>query len=108
MKKKLGWSISPTVAVFSRGRAVVALAARVLPAGWQLAECDRIEASREVLSRPDARVVIVDDEATAEELRRWLLDRVRRYLPRPLLVYIAGAHRAEAERRAFLWGRLLH
>ena len=46
------------------------------------------------------RLVIVDDEAVGERDRGWLLGQVRRYLDGATLLYVAGNHSAENERRA--------
>ena len=46
------------------------------------------------------RLVIVDDEAVSERDRGWLLGQVRRNLDVATLLYVAGNHSAENERRA--------
>jgi DNA-binding response OmpR family regulator len=46
------------------------------------------------------RLVIVDDEAVKEGDRGWLLVQVRRNLDDATLLYVAGNHSAENERRA--------
>jgi DNA-binding response OmpR family regulator len=46
------------------------------------------------------RLVIVDDEAVGEHDRGWLLGQVRRNLDEATLLYVAGNHSAENERRA--------
>ncbi len=92
--------IPPTVVLFSSDPAVLALAERALLMGWKLEHCDQFEVCRKVLSQPDVRVVIVDDEAIAREARGLLLERVRRFVPHALLIYVAGAHSAGDERRA--------
>ncbi len=90
----------PTVVTFSRDQAVVGLVQGVLPAAWKLEQCSQIEVSRDLLSRPNVRVVIVDDETIEEDVRGWLLDRIRRYVPHALLIYVAGAHSVADEKRA--------
>src|SRR5215469_10157929 len=54
----------------------------------------------EFLQLPDLRLVIVDDEAVGESDRGWLLGQVHRNLNEATLLYIAGNHSAENERRA--------
>jgi len=46
------------------------------------------------------RLVIVDDEAVSEGDRGWLLGQVRRNLEEATLLYVAGIHSPENERRA--------
>jgi DNA-binding response OmpR family regulator len=46
------------------------------------------------------RLVIVDDEAVSERDRGWLLGQVRRNLDDATLLYVAGNHSVENERRA--------
>jgi hypothetical protein len=48
----------------------------------------------------NVRLVIVDDEAVSEADRGWLLGQVRRNLHEATLLYVAGVHSVENERRA--------
>ncbi len=68
--------IPPTLVVFSSDPAVLALAEGALPHGWKLGYCGQMEICRKVISRPDVRAVIVDDEAIEKEARGLLLDRI--------------------------------
>jgi hypothetical protein len=54
----------------------------------------------EFLQLADVRLVIVDDEAVSESDRGWLLGQVHRNLNEATLLYVAGNHSAENERRA--------
>jgi DNA-binding response OmpR family regulator len=46
------------------------------------------------------RLVVVDDESVGEGDRGWLLRQIRRNLDEATLLYVAGSHSAENERRA--------
>jgi DNA-binding response OmpR family regulator len=52
------------------------------------------------LQLADVRLVIVDDEAVSDGDRGWLLRQVRRNLDEATLLYVAGSHSVENERRA--------
>jgi DNA-binding NtrC family response regulator len=54
----------------------------------------------EFLRLGNARLVIVDDEVVSEGDRGWLLAQVKRNLNDAMLLYIAGNHSIETERRA--------
>jgi DNA-binding response OmpR family regulator len=58
----------------------------------------------EFLQLTDVRLVIVDDEAVTEGDRGWLLGQVRRNLAEATLLYVAGSHSVENERRARGYG----
>jgi hypothetical protein len=91
---------SPTIAVFSSDPSVVSLVNEVCPRGWRIESCQDPESGRDMLSRPNIRMVLVDDEEIQEQLRGWLLDRVRRFAPQALLFYVAAMHSEADEKRA--------
>jgi DNA-binding NtrC family response regulator len=90
----------PTAIVFSADDGLASLAQQAVTSGWKLELCRNAGTGREVLSQPNIRLVIVDDESVPEEARGWLLDRIRRFVPRALLIYIAGSHSPDDEKRA--------
>lgn len=90
----------PTAIVFTADEGISGLAEQAVPSGWKIELCRDAGVGREVLSHPNVRLVIVDDESIQEETRGWLLDRIRRFVPRALLIYIAGAHSPDDEKRA--------
>ncbi len=93
-------SSSPTIAVFSSDPSLVSLVHEVCPRAWQVEPCRDPESGRDILSRPDIRMVVVDDEEIQEQLRGWLLDRVRKFAPQALLFYVAALHSEADEKRA--------
>ncbi len=90
----------PAAIVFSADQALVSLAQQAVTSGWKVELCRNAGTGREVLSQPNIRLVIVDDESVPEEARGWLLDWIRRFVPRALLIYIAGSHSPDDEKRA--------
>ncbi len=90
----------PTAIVFTSDDGLTTLARQAVPSAWKIEVCRDAGIGREVLSHPNVRLVIVDDESVQEETRGWLLDRIRRFVPRALLIYIAGSHSTEDEKRA--------
>lgn len=93
-------ALVPALVLFSADKELVALVRKAVKAPWKVELCEDPAIGREVLSRPSVRVVIVDDGAVDEEARGWLLDRIRKFVPQALLIYIASAHTEADERRA--------
>jgi DNA-binding response OmpR family regulator len=91
---------APTLVLFSADRELTALVRRSVKAPWKIELCEDPAIGREALSRPSVRLVIVDDGAVDEEARGWLLDRIRKFVPQALLIYIASSHSEADERRA--------
>jgi DNA-binding response OmpR family regulator len=91
---------APTLVLFSADRELAALVKKIARAPWKIELCEDPAIGREALSRPSVRLVIVDDGAVDEEARGWLLDRIRKFVPQALLIYIASAHSEIDEKRA--------
>lgn len=92
--------VPPTVVIFSADRELTALIEGAAQEPWNIERCKDPSNGRQVLSHPNIRLVIVDDEVIQEDARGWLLDRIRRYVPQALLMYIAGSHSPAGEKRA--------
>jgi DNA-binding response OmpR family regulator len=90
----------PTLLLFSADRDLTALVKKTVKAPWKIELCEDPAIGREALARPSVRLVIVDDGTVDEEARGWLLDRIRKFVPQALLIYIASAHSEADERRA--------
>ena len=91
---------APTLVLFSSDRELVELVRNTVKAPWKIEVCEDPAIGREAFSRPSVRLVIVDDGAVDEEARGWLLDRIRKFVPHALLIYIASRHTEADERRA--------
>jgi DNA-binding response OmpR family regulator len=91
---------APTLVLFSGDRELASLVRKSVQAPWKIELCEDPAIGREVLSRPSVRLVIVDDGSVDEEARGWLLDRIRKFVPQALLIYIASSHSEADERRA--------
>jgi hypothetical protein len=92
-----------TMVVFSVDKGVVELAAAAAPATWVIENCRDLHEAGALLMRSAVRLVILDDEAINESMRGWLLDRIHRYAPHALVMYIAASHHPDNERRARAW-----
>ena len=94
-------AVSPlSVLVFSNDDAVARLAAEAVAPRWTVERCSDVSESRAKLVKPGLRLVVVDDAAIEESTRGWLLEQVRKYAARALVVYIASDHSDQSERRA--------
>lgn len=91
---------APTVVVFSADKELTELARQAAPHPWKVEPCEDPSLGRQVLQRPNVKVVIVDDEVVREDSRGWLLDRIHRFVPQALLIYVAASHSAADEKRA--------
>ncbi len=91
---------APTLVLFSSDRELIAMVRKSIQKPWKIELCEDPAIGREALSRPSVRLVIVDDGAVDEEARGWLLDRIRKFVPQALLIYIASSHSEADERRA--------
>jgi DNA-binding response OmpR family regulator len=92
--------LAPTLVLFSADKELTALVKKTVTAPWKVESCEDPAIGREALARPTVRLVIVDDGAVDEEARGWLLDRIRKFVPHALLIYIASSHTEADERRA--------
>jgi len=90
----------PTLVLFSSDKELTALVRNTVKAPWKIELCEDPAMGREALSRPSVRLVIVDDGAVDEEARGWLLDRIRKFVPQALIIYVASTHSEADERRA--------
>lgn len=86
--------------VFSGDQDVLGLAEKALPDSWKLERVSNMLTSREVLSRPNVQLVMVDDESVPEDSKGWLLDHIHRFAPRALLMYVTASHSPDEEKRA--------
>ena len=91
---------APTLVLFSSDRELTALVKKTVKPPWRIELCEDPAIGREALGRPSVQLVIVDDGAVDEEARGWLLDRIRKFVPQALLIYIASSHTETDERRA--------
>jgi len=89
----------PVLVAFSADLDVVQILSRAIPEPW-IIEAAAPTASREALSNPAVRMVVVDDTEIDESSRGWLLDQIRKLASHALIAYIASSHNEENERRA--------
>ena len=56
--------------------------------------------SQSIFTRPNVRLVVVDDQCVAENDRSWLLAQIRRRFSGTPLLYVADSHNDGNEKRA--------
>ena len=95
-----GRAVAPSLVLFSADKELSGLVQKIAAAPWKIERCEDPTLGREILSRPNVRLVLVDDATIDEEARGWLLDRIRRFVPQALLIYIASSHSPNDEMRA--------
>ena len=73
----------------------------IVKSPWKLLRPDADKfLSQKTFAEPNVRLVILDDQAVEENERRWLLGQIRKHFPGDLMIYIAGIHSDDNERRA--------
>src|SRR5215471_3937349 len=90
----------PIVALLSNDDKLAEIVSSAVELPWHLERRFYTADMTEFLRLTGVRLVIVDDEAVSEGDRGWLLGKVRRNLDEATLLYVAGNHSAENERRA--------
>jgi hypothetical protein len=88
------------VALLSNDDHLAISSARPVEMPWRLERHFYNGEVLDFLQLADVRLVIVDDEAVSDGDRGWLLRQVRRNLDEATLLYVAGSHSVENERRA--------
>jgi hypothetical protein len=79
--------VAPTLLLFSADKELTTLVKHTVTAPWKI----------ELVEDP---AIGREDGAVDEEARGWLLDRIRKFVPQALLIYIASTHSEADERRA--------
>jgi len=54
---------------------------------------------RDLVLKPNVRLVVLDDESLEDDDRGWLVTQIRRRAPNARLVYVASNHSAANEKR---------
>ncbi len=90
----------PTLLLLSHDDSLAALVEKASKTGWRVAQHRETHATHSLFAEPNVRVVILDDEAVDEHDRGRLLAQIRRRLPTASLLYIAGGHNEDNEKRA--------
>jgi DNA-binding response OmpR family regulator len=90
----------PVVALLSNDDYLAHIIRSAIQTPWRLERHFYDAEMLDFLELADVRLVIVDDEAVSERDCGWLLRKIRRNLEEAILLYVAGNHNAENERRA--------
>lgn len=86
--------------LLSADAALAEMAAASIVSPWVLAHYQDSGRNHEAFAHPNVRLVLLDDEKVEGDERAMVLRHLRKYFPLASLIYIAGAHDGENERRA--------
>ena len=94
--------VAPTLLLLSDDEALAAFVLGLVKPPWRLIRHDGggTRLSDRLFAQPNVRLVILDDQAVAENDRSWLLTRIRKCLPDASLLYIARNQSDTNEKRA--------
>lgn len=91
---------NPVVALLSNDDDLARIVASAVEIPWRFQRHFYTGGLLDFLQIAGVRLVIVDDELVSQSDRSWLLAQVRRNLANADLLYVAGTHSIENERRA--------
>jgi DNA-binding response OmpR family regulator len=90
----------PILALLSHDDNLAQIVDSAIEMPWRLERRIYNDRMLDFLELSGVRLVILDDEEVHEGDRGWLLVQIRRHLDDATLLYVAGNHSAENERRA--------
>lgn len=94
-------SDEPRVLVIAGGdQSLFSIAQQAGASAWSIESCSDAMNARDQLLGSSPQLILLDDEAIRPEDRGWLLERIRQQAPRTFIIYVAGQHDAETEKRA--------
>ncbi len=91
--------LPPSLSLVSADDSLADLVARTIMPPWKISR-HRKWASKEVFRAPNVRLVVLDDEIVSESDRHSVLAQLRTYVPSASVLYVAGSHSNENEKRA--------
>lgn len=93
--------LPPTLLLLSGDHALSALVREMAEPPWKLVHhgLEELKTSQ-VFAQPNVRLLVLDDQAAAENDRGWLLGQIRQRFPGTSLLYIAESPNDDSERRA--------
>jgi DNA-binding NtrC family response regulator len=97
-----------TSIVVSRDAALVALVRRASPDPWLVESCGDWRRIDQALGNRRVHLAILDDEAVPEGNRSELIDKIHKWFPDALIIYVAGKHSQTVERSARASGVLCY
>jgi len=97
----LAASRDPLLILLTADCGIVKLASAVAHTPWRLEyRSDAVGFADLIRGAADSGLVVLDDEAISDSDRGWMLAQVRRNLPDAMVLYVAGEHTSENEKRA--------
>ncbi len=97
-----------TSLVVSRDAALVALVRRASPDPWLVESRGDWRRIGQALGDRRVHLVLLDDEAVPEGNRSGLIDKIHKWFPDALIIYVAGKHNQAVERSARASGVLCY
>ena len=98
--KVLEAGLRPTLVVLSEDASVLAVVAEADFRNWRVEGRSASGDGRDLLTLPNIRMVIFDDEKVVVSDRGWMLGRIRLHAPQAAILYIAHLHDWDTERQA--------
>lgn len=92
--------LRPTLLLLSADGTLAEMVARSIPPPWTLAHYRGSGRNHEAFNHPNVRLVLLDDDTVDSNDRGMVLRHIRRYFPSVPLLYVAGDHDDENEKRA--------
>ncbi|HVA76948.1 MAG TPA: hypothetical protein VNF27_03590 [Candidatus Binataceae bacterium] len=92
--------LGPTLVVLSEDDSVLAIVGEADFRNWRVEGHGASPDGRDLLTLPNIRLVIFDDEKVELSDRGWMLAQIRRCAPQAAILYIARDHDWDTERLA--------
>ncbi len=92
--------LRPKVVLFSSDEKIADLVRTAIPERWRIEHQPTPEDGLKILTQPNVRLVIFDDEGIEEGDRDWILGLARKWAPSAPLMYVAANHDGATEQRA--------
>jgi DNA-binding response OmpR family regulator len=93
--------LPPILLLLSDDEALIELVCRIVKSPWTLTrESSSTETTHRLLTAPNVRLVILDDQTIEEQQRGRLLMQIRQDIPAASLLYVAGRQSDTNEKRA--------
>lgn len=92
--------LRPALLLLSADGTLAEMVAGSIQPPWTLAHYQSSGRNHEAFNLPNVRLVLLDDDTVDSNDRGMMLRHIRKYFPSVPLLYVAGDHDGENERRA--------
>jgi response regulator of citrate/malate metabolism len=90
----------PTIAVLSADSTLAPLVSAIGDHSWRIERASPLHNDFRVLSTPQLRLVILDDEGIEPGIQTWILAQIHKRAPDAAILYVAASHDTVTERQA--------